>query len=94
MWLKIFPENVRYIWFKHIHSTTHKHRNLQNPFSTYYYADGNFESSSWSWIKIVLSSQVLGSSSNKNVLSASTGHIHIIMMSYHLENGHLKGLIH
>jgi hypothetical protein len=27
------------------------------------------------------------------VPSASTGHIHIIMMLYHLENGHLKGLI-
>jgi hypothetical protein len=42
----------------------------------------------------VLSSQILGSSSNKNVPSASTGHIHIIKMSRHLENGHLKGFIH
>ena len=93
MWLKIFQENVRYIWFKDFHSTTYKHKNLQNPFTTHYYADGNLESSSWSWIKFVLSSWVLGSSSNKNVPSASTGHIHIIMMSYHLENGHLKDLI-
>jgi len=82
------------MWFKDFQSTTYKHNNLQNPFSSYYYADGNLEGSSLSWIKIVLSSQILGSSSNKNVPSASTGHIHIIKMSRHLENGHLKGFIH
>ena len=65
MWLKIFERKMLGIFDLKISIHYIQDKNLQNSFSTYYSTDGGLESFSWSWIKIVLSSQVVRSSSKK-----------------------------